>query len=114
MLPPSIRSAYDPGRPHLGPVRRPPRAGARRAGETDPYRATPDELFARGKALFDAGRTAEAAGPLEELFDGYTLRDDIAKDAARMLLLIHIDQDQPRKVVSVLRGASRRRPLTWS
>ncbi|HWE40679.1 MAG TPA: alpha-2-macroglobulin family protein, partial [Isosphaeraceae bacterium] len=97
-LPASIRDAYDPGRSHLGPT------GELRVltpGEpaNDPYKATPDELYARGKALFDAGRPAEAAAPLEELFGGYTLRDDIAKDAARMLLLINIDQDQPRKVV---------------
>ena len=34
-----------------------------RPGEknTDPYRPTPDELYARGKAHFDAGRYAEAA-----------------------------------------------------
>jgi hypothetical protein len=66
---------------------------------TDPYKATPDELYARGKAHFDAGRTAEAAAPLEELFGSYTLRDDVAKDAARMLLAVHIKEYQPRKVV---------------
>ena len=42
----------EPGEPQ-GP--RPRRAA------TDPYRPTPDELYARGKALFDAGRLAEAA-----------------------------------------------------
>ena len=66
---------------------------------TDPYKATPDELYARGKAHFDAGRLAEAAAPLEELFGGYTLRDDVAKDAARMLLTVHIREYDPRKVV---------------
>src|SRR4029077_1126302 len=108
-LPASIRSAYEPGRSHLGP------AGDIRVlapGEplTDPYTATPDELYARGKALFEAGRTALAAGPLEELFAGYTLRDDIAKDAARMLLLINIDQDQPRKVVQYFEVVKEKAP----
>ena len=66
---------------------------------TDPYKATPDELHARGKALFQGGRLAEAAEPLEELFGGYGLNDAIAKEAARMLLTIHIKDYQPRKVV---------------
>src|SRR5579864_8124707 len=97
-LPASVRSAYDPGRSHLGPT------GDLRVlapGEkaTDPYKATPDELYNRGKLLFEGGKLAEAASPLEELFGGYTLRDDIAKDAARMLLYINIQEYQPRKVV---------------
>src|SRR5262249_15336728 len=62
-LPPKLKSAYDPGRYHLGPE------GSLRVLEpgkqsTDPYRATPDELYARGKALFEAGKLAEAAAPL--------------------------------------------------
>ena len=97
-LPTRVRDAYNPGKYHLGP------AGELRVlspGEpsTDPYKATPDELFARGKGHFDAGRLAEAAGPLEELSTSYTLRDDILKQSARMLLTIHIKNYQPRKVV---------------
>jgi len=97
-LPPILSSAYEPGRRHVGP------AGGLKVlspGEksTDPYRPTPEELYARGKALFDSGRRAEAAGPLEALWSAYTLRDDVAKDAARMLLVIHIGLDQPRKIV---------------
>ena len=58
-LPASVRSAYEPGRFHLGS------AGDLKVlspGEpsTDPYKPTPDELYARGKAHFDAGRLAEA------------------------------------------------------
>ncbi|MBX6312381.1 MAG: hypothetical protein IRY99_05595 [Isosphaeraceae bacterium] len=97
-LPPKLSSAYEPGRLHLGPVNTlkvlPPGATS-----TDPYKPTPDELYARGKALFDAGRLAEAAEPLEALWSAYTLRDDVAKDAARMLLTIHIKRYNPRKVV---------------
>ncbi|HEX8202775.1 MAG TPA: tetratricopeptide repeat protein, partial [Isosphaeraceae bacterium] len=97
-LPPRLRSAYEPGRSHLGSP------GdltvlAPGAQATDPYRATPDELYARGKALFDAGRPAEATAPLEELFGRYTLRDDVAKDAARMLLIAHIRRYEPSKIV---------------
>ena len=98
VAPTKIRPAYDPGSVHLGP-----------AGElavlapsekaTDPYKATPDELFARGKALFRSGKLAEAGVPLEELTTSYTLNDPTAREAARMLLTIHIKDYQPRKVV---------------
>ncbi len=55
-LPASIRSAYDPGRVHLAA---PPATSAFSVpGESanDPYKATPDELYARSKAQYDAGR----------------------------------------------------------
>ncbi len=81
---------------------------------TDPYKPTPDELYARGKAHFDAGRFAEAGDALEPLFAGYTLRDDIAKDAARMLLLINIRQDQTPARSSSTSRSSRKRPPSWS
>src|ERR1700761_5422501 len=42
---------------------------------------------------------AEAAASLEALWSAYTLRNDVARDAARMLLVIHIGLDQPKKVV---------------
>jgi len=97
-LPTKIRNAYEPGVVHLGPV------GSLKVlplGEpsTDPYRASPDELFARGTALAEAGRLAEAAVPLEELFGGYTPNDDVARDAARILLSAHIQGYDARKVV---------------
>jgi uncharacterized protein YfaS (alpha-2-macroglobulin family)/TolA-binding protein len=97
-LPPKLRSAYDPGKYHLGPVGDLDVLPPGQASD-DPYRPTPDELYARGKALFDAGKLADASGPLESLWDGYTLRDDVAKDAARMLLKINIKEYDPRKVV---------------
>src|SRR4029077_15549827 len=64
-LPPKLQSAYDPGRFHLGPE------GALRVLEpgqksTDPYRAPAEGPYARGKALFESGKLAEAAAPLEE------------------------------------------------
>jgi tetratricopeptide (TPR) repeat protein len=97
-LPASVRSAYEPGRFHLG---QPGELKVLAAGEmsTDLYRPTPDELYARGKTHFDAGRYAEAMAALEPLFASYTLRDDVAKDAARMLLLLSIKNYDPRKVV---------------
>ena len=73
-LPTKIRGAYDPGVTHMGP------AGdlqvlAHGEPATDPYKATPDELYARGKGLFQAGRLHEAAEPLEELFADTDLGD---------------------------------------
>ncbi len=108
-LPASVRSAYEPGRFHLG------QAGALKVlapGETktDPYRPTPDELYARGKAHFDAGRFAESAAALEPLFSGYSLRDDVLKDAARMLLLISIQDYHPRKVVQYFEVVKEKAP----
>ena len=108
-LPASIRNAYELGRGHLGDV------GSLKIlspGEksTDPYKPTPDEQLARGKALFDANRYAEAAIPLEEIFNGYTLRDDVAKDAARMLLLIHIKEYDARKVVQYFEVVKEKAP----
>jgi TolA-binding protein len=108
-LPASVRSAYEPGRFHLGT---PGELRVRLSGEpnTDPYRPTPDELYARGKAHFDAGRYSGAGAALEPLFTGYTLRDDIAKNAATMLLLINIRQDQARKIVQYFEVVKEKAP----
>ncbi len=97
-LPPSLSSAYEPGRRHLGD---PGGLKVLAPGETstDPYRPTPDEQYARGKARFDAGRLAEAEPHLKALWGGYALRDDVAKDAARMLLTIAIKGYNPKDVV---------------
>ncbi len=97
-LPAQVRAAYEPAVVQMGSPGELRVLGPGEAA-TDPYRATPDELFARGKALAQLGRLAEAAGPLEELFAGYTPRDDVARDAARILLTAHIKDYQPRKVV---------------
>ncbi len=108
-LPASVRSAYAPGRYHLGT---PGTLRVRLGGEpgTDPYRPTPDELFARGKAHYDAGRYSDAGLALEPLFSGYTLRDDVAKNAATMLLLINIRQDQARKIVQYFEVVKEKAP----
>jgi len=97
-LPARLRDADDPG------VSSPGEPGEIRVmapGEpiTDPYRPTPDERYARGKALFDSGRVVDAAAALEALVAGSTLRDDVRKDVARMLLYSHLVSNQPRKIV---------------
>lgn len=97
-LPTRIVSAYDPGKSHLGETADLKVLVPGKKSD-DPYKATPDELYARGKALYDMGRKSEASDPLEELFAGYALRDDVAKDAARMLLLINVESRRPKKIV---------------
>ena len=109
-VPPAmVRSAYEPGRSHLG---RPEAFRVRRPKEpdTDSYRPTPDELFARGKAHFEAGRYEKAGEALEPLFGGYTLRDAIARDAARMLLLISIREGRARSIVQYFEVVKEKSP----
>jgi uncharacterized protein YfaS (alpha-2-macroglobulin family)/TolA-binding protein len=99
-VPPLLSSAYEPGRRHLAAAGTYDlRVLAPGEPNDDPYRATPDELYARGKALYDAGKLAAASEPLEALWGAYTLRDDVAKDAARMLLFIHLETGDARKIV---------------
>ncbi|MGA2701626.1 MAG: hypothetical protein ABSH35_11075 [Isosphaeraceae bacterium] len=45
-----------------------------------------------------------------DTFAGYTLRDDVAKDAARMLLLINIKEYEPRKVVQYFEVVKEKAP----
>lgn len=99
-VPPRIWNAYEPGQRHMA------KAGVYDLkvllpGEpkTDEYKPTPDELYARGKALFEAGRLKDAAAPLEALWGAYTLNDEVARESARMLLWIHMTEYDPRKVV---------------
>jgi alpha-2-macroglobulin len=108
-LPAAIKSAYEPGRFHLGPVSD-LRVRAQGEPNTDPFKPTPDELYALGKVHFDAGRFTEAGEALEPLFAGYTLRDDIGKDAARMLLLTNIRAEQPRKIVQYFEVVKEKAP----
>lgn len=108
-LPASVRSVDEPGQFHVG---EPGAFDVRTADEpdSDKVRPTPDELYARGKALFDAGRLAEAGPPLETLFNDWTLRDDVAKDSARMRLLVNIAGGDARKVVRDFEVVKERSP----
>ena len=103
-LPTSIRSAYEPGRFHLGPRERPPSAGARRAEHRSLQADTRRALMPSARATSTPADSPRPARPLEPLFAGYTLRDDIGKDAARMLLLINIRQQDAAQDRPVFRG----------
>ena len=59
----------------------------------------------------EGGKAVRVTGDRSNpLFAGYTLRDDIAKDAARMLLLINIRADEPRKVVTYFEVVKEKAP----
>ena len=96
--PPRARTAEDPGVGHLG---EPGRLTIHPRGEpgTDPYKPTPDELFARGKAQFQARRFALATAALEPYTEQFTPRDEFLSEAARMLLLANLELKKPREIV---------------
>ncbi|MEE9126307.1 MAG: alpha-2-macroglobulin family protein, partial [Planctomycetota bacterium] len=72
--------------------------------EKDPYRLSPNELYHLGKALFDAGKLAEAGGHLQKLLadwqkEHFYLRDRYYKDVARMMLFVAVDQKDSKSIV---------------
>ncbi len=99
-LPPQARSAVELHRAANGeewklrvlPV------GAKSA---DPYRPTPDELFSRGKRLFEAGERAAAAVPLEALVAefGAKLKEAAQREVARMLLACALEAGDATRIV---------------
>lgn len=65
----------------------------------DPYRPTPDELLARGKRAIAQKHYDIAARALEPLFENWTLRDEIAEDAAAILFDATLQGNDPHKIV---------------
>ena len=99
-LPTKIRAAYDPGVDPPRPGRRRSRSSPPASRRPTPTGPRPTSCYARGKALFQA-RPAPPRPPSRSRSSSAAtrLRDDVAQDAARMLLTIHIKDYQPRKVV---------------
>ena len=116
---------YLPGRYRTLPAR-----SAAPTSRANPTSAPPGDLRVRARASrtptrtsprptsstpaarphFDAGRLADAADPLETLFAGYTLRDDIAKDAAADAPDVNIREYDPRKVVQYFEVVKEKAP----
>lgn len=96
--PAQARTAGEPGLGHLGA---PSALAIRARGEPggDPYKPTPDELFARGKAQFLAGRFDLAAAALEPYAEHNSPRDEFLRETARMLLLASLELKKPREIV---------------
>ena len=103
------------------------RVHPRGAGERDVYRLTPDELYALGKADYDAAmtltrpqadRAASVASAQERLAQlvadwnraDYRLRDDVAADCARMLLYLGIERGDGKQVVRFFEELKDRQP----
>ncbi|MCH2100671.1 MAG: tetratricopeptide repeat protein [Planctomycetes bacterium] len=100
VLPPRLEDLVDPsrfalGKPHDLTVL------PRGRGSTDPYRATPDELYHLGLASLEQGDEEMAYGLLAQLYDsfGSDLRDDHLAVAASKLLFLAIDRGTPHEVV---------------
>ncbi|MCC7011458.1 MAG: hypothetical protein IT454_02750 [Planctomycetes bacterium] len=100
VLPASIRGAFSPRREWtLAPMAL---AVLARGEEThDVYRATPDELYHRGIAKFEAGDRAGASALLRELVDAYEarLRDTNLSRSSEVLLIDAIERRSSRDIV---------------
>lgn len=72
----------------------------RRGGAAeDDYRMTPDELLAFGRAAFRSGRLTAAGEQLGALVDGWTLRDEVFREVAQMMLFVAIDAGDAAAIV---------------
>lgn len=99
-LPPRLEDLADPSRFALGSPRD-LTVLPRGRGSTDPYRATPDELYHLGLAALEQGDEEMAFGQLTQLYDGFgaNLRDDRLATAAGKLLFLAIDRGTAHEVV---------------
>lgn len=100
VLPPALRSAYDPGALALGSETT-LEVLDRGVESSDAYRPTPSELYYLGKAQYDSEDYGSAHGNLEALLTGYgdRLRDSILSDAARMMFFMGIERGDARGIV---------------
>ena len=69
------------------------------AKSADPYRLTPQELFELGKRQFDKKDFKEAGANLGELLGKWNVNAEAYKEAARMLLDIHLETGPPGEIV---------------
>lgn len=97
-VPTLVRDAYQPDKIAVSatkPLEVLPLGGASK----DPYRLTPRELFELGRRLYDKHQYAAALPHLTELVDKWNLRPEFHKEAARMLLDIHLEKGPAHLVV---------------
>ncbi|MCE9595395.1 MAG: hypothetical protein K8S98_14505, partial [Planctomycetes bacterium] len=100
VAPPVLRSLYEPEEFALGAASE---LTVLARGETskDEYRATPDELFHLGQALYLAGEKEAARVLLQKLFDEWEpkLNEQTLSTAAGYLLFANIERNAPRDIV---------------
>ncbi|HEY2148044.1 MAG TPA: hypothetical protein VGH32_08915, partial [Pirellulales bacterium] len=66
---------------------------------SDPYRLTPQELYELGKRRFDKREFKQAGANLGELLAKWNVNPEAYKEAARMLLDIHLETGPPAEIV---------------
>ena len=100
VLPPVVRSAYEPELTATGDAAD-LAVLERGMASGDDYRATPDELYHLGKALYQAGERERAHGPLSALYDEWqdALRPDPLRETASMLLFLSIERGEAAAIV---------------
>jgi tetratricopeptide (TPR) repeat protein len=100
VLPPVLRSAYEPERFAIGSTRT-LSVLQRGVPSPDEYRPTPDELFNHGRGLYRAGAAQQAHAKLEALYEKFAplLRDRQLKETANMLLYLSIDRHDSSAIV---------------
>ncbi|MCK6445743.1 MAG: MG2 domain-containing protein [Planctomycetes bacterium] len=100
VAPPVVKSLYEPERFVIG---KPMELTVLARGETskDAYRATPDELFFRGEALYADGDKQGAREVLQKLVDEWEpmLRSDVLAKSAGWLLFANIERKAARDIV---------------
>ena len=99
--PPIIRSVSKPSRISLGQETQ-LTVLTRGRGSEDKYRATPDEIYNRGRMHWDAKHWREARELLTRLWDEHKdrLRPPVKKEVARILLLSAIEAGDNSAMVS--------------
>jgi len=116
MPPVIIRSVAEPQRMTLGT---PQAITVLNPDEESPdeYRPTPEEIFARGKRLWDDGRWRDARSMLEPLWNEYSdeLKGGSAREIARILMLSAMEAGDNASMVSFFEILKERNPdLTLS
>lgn len=66
---------------------------------SDAYRLTPDELWELGKAAFERKDHDRAHELLSQLAENWTLRGDVLRELARMMLFVSIQRNDARGTV---------------
>ncbi len=100
VLPPVLRSAYEPERFAIGTART---LSVLQRGDASPdvYRSTPDELFNHGRGLYRAGASNLAHAKLSALYEEFAplLHDSQLKETANMLLYLSIGRGDSSAIV---------------
>ena len=65
----------------------------------DPYRLSPEELYALGFRAMERKDLKEAGQHLDELFEKWTLKPEVYKEVVQSLFKVHVELGPPAKIV---------------